>query len=290
MENEYVISECGELLRCTAENPVIPSGVTSIANGAFPVDDLKITVRYTSARFAAAKGLDYEKENLSFFALISFAERSPHDERIILNVLGDMTDDEFAEAECDDKFGLSKVREVNFLEGTVAIHENILHDLPEVKAVYLPASVRHVNKHAFRMSAVESIAVSPDNPLFSSCDGILFTKDETVLLKFPPEKKLVSFDIPSCVTEIASCAFEDAFFVGSLYLSSPVFFCELSLHGMPNLEFIVIPDSARDSIFHQFAMGNTTQARILAPMDADGIVRYCKAEGVRFLGMGVDDE
>lgn len=287
MEREYIISEGGELICCTARDPVIPSGVTSIADGAFPEGDLKITVKYTSARFAASKGLDYRKENLSFFALISFAENSYNNEHIILNVLGDMTDDEFAEF--DDKPVLSKVREINFLEGTVAILENILHDLPEVKSVYLPASVRHVNKHAFRMSAVESIAVSPDNPRFSSCDGVLFTKDKTVLLKFPPEKKVMGFDIPAGVTEIASCAFEDAFFVGSLYLSSDVFFNELSLHGMPNLEFIVIPDSAKGSIFQQLTMGSTTQVRILAPMDADGIVRYCKAEGVRFLGMGGDE-
>jgi len=36
--------------------------------------------------------------------------------------------------------------------------------------------------------SLESIAVDPHNPKFSSLDGVLFDKDKTTLILFPPAK------------------------------------------------------------------------------------------------------
>lgn len=58
---------------------------------------------------------------------------------------------------------------------------------------------------------VENVYVSPANNLYQSIDGVLFSKDGTVLYWFPPGKLLTTenYSVPEGVTAIASLAFND---------------------------------------------------------------------------------
>ena len=71
---------------------------------------------------------------------------------------------------------------------------------------------------------VESIIVSDDNELYSSQDGVLFSKDKTKLYRFPERSPLTEYVIPDTVTEIAEKAFDC---------------CK-------NLKSVVIPDSVTE--------------------------------------------
>jgi hypothetical protein len=51
-----------------------------------------------------------------------------------------------------------------------------------------------------------SVTVVPDNPSFSSLDGVLFNKDQTLLMAYPGGKSGTSYTIPSTVTSIGFTA------------------------------------------------------------------------------------
>ncbi len=75
--------------------------------------------------------------------------------------------------------------------------------------VTIGKGVTSIEPWAFtRCSNLKTISVDELNSSFSSVDGVLFDKDQTVLLKFP-EGKSGSYLIPGSVTNIANYAFQD---------------------------------------------------------------------------------
>ena len=68
-------------------------------------------------------------------------------------------------------------------------------------------SVTAIGNGAFsNCTSLEGIVVSEENPSYSSVEGALYNKDQTVLSKWPDKKLNVS--IPNSVTAIGNCAFE----------------------------------------------------------------------------------
>lgn len=68
-------------------------------------------------------------------------------------------------------------------------------------------SVRAVGSSFQDLPLLESIEVDPNNQNFISVDGVVFTKDMTTLIAYPPAKAGESYTIPSTVTTIAAQAF-----------------------------------------------------------------------------------
>lgn len=77
-----------------------------------------------------------------------------------------------------------------------------------LSSIYIPASLTDLNAKAFNEGGMMVYEVSPDNPVYSSEDGILFNKDKTELLHFPAKKQVESFSIPEKVEKIGKFAFE----------------------------------------------------------------------------------
>ncbi len=74
--------------------------------------------------------------------------------------------------------------------------------------IYIPASLTDLSANAFSEGGMSAYEVSPDNPVYSSEDGIMFNKDKTELLHFPAKKQVESFSIPEKVEKIGELAFE----------------------------------------------------------------------------------
>lgn len=77
-----------------------------------------------------------------------------------------------------------------------------------LSSIYIPASLTDLNAEAFSEGGMSAYEVSPDNPVYSSEDGIMFNKDKTELLHFPAKKQVESFSIPEKVEKIGEFAFE----------------------------------------------------------------------------------
>ena len=74
--------------------------------------------------------------------------------------------------------------------------------------IYIPASLTDLSAKAFTEGGMSAYEVSPDNPVYSSEDGIMFNKDKTELLHFPAKKQVESYSIPEKVEKIGELAFE----------------------------------------------------------------------------------
>lgn len=77
-----------------------------------------------------------------------------------------------------------------------------------LSTIYIPASLTDLSAKAFSEGGMSAYEVSPDNPVYSSEDGIMFNKDKTELLHFPAKKQVESFSIPEKVEKIGKFAFE----------------------------------------------------------------------------------
>lgn len=95
-------------------------------------------------------------------------------------------------------------------EGLTSIGHNALNGCKNLESLYLPASFSSFDENVFDISSTpnvfNSINVVEGNPVYSSVDGVLFSKDKKTLI-FCPKGKSGSFAIPSGVKVIGQSAF-----------------------------------------------------------------------------------
>ena len=108
-------------------------------------------------------------------------------------------------------------------KGITSIDTNAFMGCHNVTTITIPSSV--ISMGTFLLSnALTAIIVDENNPNYSSVDGVLFNKDKTTLIQYPPKKAGTSYAVPNTVTSIGKNAF---------------FGCE-------NLLSITIPNSVKD--------------------------------------------
>ncbi len=75
--------------------------------------------------------------------------------------------------------------------------------------ITLPKTVTYVGIDVFQECyCLNNIFVDSENPSFTSVDGVLFSKDKSVLLRYPPDKRGQTYAVPNGVKEISMGAFE----------------------------------------------------------------------------------
>jgi len=84
----------------------------------------------------------------------------------------------------------------------------------------IPASVEEING-SFYNSYVKSFTVSPSNPNFSSVDGMLFNKAQTILLSYPSFSPRTHLEFPNTLQGINYAAFTDSFYTNVETLTIP---------------------------------------------------------------------
>jgi glycosyltransferase EpsF len=77
-------------------------------------------------------------------------------------------------------------------------------------------------KTFYNSDKLEKILVDTDNPTYSSIDGILFTKDRTILLKFPIGRKVETYQVPSSVVEIGAYAFQNCRYLKKILFNQKI--------------------------------------------------------------------
>ena len=134
-------------------------------------------------------------------------------------------------------------------------------DCTSLTSIEIPASVTSIGRLAFvRCTGLTGINVAESNAYYSSDGGVLFNKEKTTLISYPAGKTNTSYEIPSGVTSIDSCAFADC----------------------TGLTSVTIPDSVTslgDNVFGSWREGPTSFTSInVAESNAD----YSSDDGVLF--------
>ncbi len=116
----------------------------------------------------------------------------------------------------------SGIKDIVIHDGVEAIGYTAFAMCPNLETVSIPASVTFIEQAAFALSMnLKNLDVAPENPVYSSENGVLYNKDKTVIMQYPVSKEDSYFEIPDGVAEIGAAAFG----------------------ATPNIESVVIPAS-----------------------------------------------
>lgn len=155
-----------------------------------------------------------------------------------------------ADFDIDNKGTLTKYNgtdaSVVIPDGVAAIGAGAFEGCGSVTGVTIPASVTSIGERAFSWCpAFEAFTVAEGNPKYEARDGVLFEKTVSglTLVKYPDNKKDVSYVIPNEVTAIAEEAFERSSNLGSVTIPGGVTEIKTRTFHSSSLAEITIPDS-----------------------------------------------
>jgi hypothetical protein len=184
----------------------------------------------------------------------------------------------------------------NDYSGEVVIPSSVLYERTEYKVttigdyafyacdnlinVTIPKSITKIGVAVFLWSdQLTQIEVSESNVNYCSVDGVLFSKDKTVLIKYPEGKNHKSYSIPEEVTTIEDDAFNNCSKL--LWVTIPESVIEIksgAFRACDSLTNVTIPESVRiigDEAFCRCY--SLTQIEVSASN-----VNYCSVDGVLF--------
>ena len=119
--------------------------------------------------------------------------------------------------------GCENLDTVRFNDGIRSIRDNAFANCTSISKVFLPASISEISANAFYgCSAIAKFDVAPQNSTFLSDDDVLYSKDFSTLISYPPARWTTLFNVPSSVTAISSCAFQGAKFLEQIFIGSGV--------------------------------------------------------------------
>ena len=111
-----------------------------------------------------------------------------------------------------DAFNASTVKTVTLPENITALEENAFLDCKSLVSITLPAKVQTIGLNALSgCTAMVDITVDGQNESLCSVDGVLFSKDKTVLIQYPAALG-TAYTVPEGTTTIA----RDAFYMSGL--------------------------------------------------------------------------
>lgn len=128
-------------------------------------------------------------------------------------------------------------------KSVTSIGSNAFQDCSLLTSISIPSSVNHIGPAVFvGCDSLTSLTVDAANTEYSSLDGVLYNKAQTILLRYP-EGKVGGFTVPNSVTRLwYSCFFDCSNLtsiiipVGVTTIDSQVFW------GCSSLTSVVIPD------------------------------------------------
>jgi hypothetical protein len=88
------------------------------------------------------------------------------------------------------------------------IDQSAFYNCTSLPSITIPSSVTSIGFWAFdSCTSLNSITVDALNPVYSSVDGILFNKSQTVLIQYPAGKAAGAYTVPASVTVLGMSAF-----------------------------------------------------------------------------------
>ena len=96
-------------------------------------------------------------------------------------------------------------------DGVTSIGSSAFSGCTNLMSITIPDSVTDIGNYVFEdCTNLTAINVATGNQNYVSVNGVLYNKNKTVIMQYPPAKTDKTFSIPSTVTVIDSVAFTDA--------------------------------------------------------------------------------
>lgn len=149
----------------------------------------------------------------------------------------------------------TNLKSIALPDGLEAIGQCAFSGCDSITALSLPAGLRDIyeTESAFYlMSALSYISVSPDNPYFSSRDGVLYSKDGTTLIKYPENAPAQELAL-SGIEKIGMYAMTELQNLKKLVLPEGlVEIGERAFCYSPSLEYVQLPSTLKSTGIYTF--------------------------------------
>ncbi|MDE7120982.1 MAG: leucine-rich repeat domain-containing protein, partial [Oscillospiraceae bacterium] len=110
----------------------------------------------------------------------------------------EISDDHVMITACDKKADSVEIpAELDNLPVT-EIAESAFAKCTALQKIFIPESVTTIGQNAFSLGIAE-IEVFGDNPVFSSSDGVLFDKEQKILIEYPDCHPRTNYTVPDSV-------------------------------------------------------------------------------------------
>ena len=121
----------------------------------------------------------------------------------------------------------------------------IFHSSIPAKTLVIPYTVTEITEDSLSiLNNLESFEVDPDNIYYKSVDGVLYTENGKILVRYPAKKQDEAFVIPDGVTVIDPNAFSGNDYLKEIVIpNSVVTISDGAFANMRGLREIIIPDS-----------------------------------------------
>lgn len=121
---------------------------------------------------------------------------------------------------------------------------NAFYGCYTVKKVTLPSTLQSIGESAFHNCVnLETITISSSNQYFKVVDGVLFSKDGSVLYAYPAMKTVTDYYLPDGVERIGNFAFSHVRSLRILVMNEGLESIGRSITSCPGLEVIHIPST-----------------------------------------------
>ena len=153
-------------------------------------------------------------------------------------------------------FDCSSLRSIEIPISVMSIGEFAFSGCSSLGSIEIPAGVTSIGENAFSScSSLRSIDVDQNNTAYSSVEGILFNKDQTVLLRYPEGKAQTVYQIPEGVTDIADSAFSHCTSLSNVEIPvGATYIGEFAFSGCSSLSNVEIPEGVTNIREYTFCM------------------------------------
>ena len=141
--------------------------------------------------------------------------------------------------------GCENLTEIKISESVMCIEDGAFFDCDNLMSIEIPNIVESIGNNAFKScDKLKQFEVSDENTTYCDVEGVLYTKDERKIIKYPEGKKETAYNIPSSVTIIGSSAFCDCTSLEKIKIpSSVVWIANSAFIGCTGLKSIEVPSS-----------------------------------------------
>lgn len=142
--------------------------------------------------------------------------------------------------------GCSSLTSIKIPNNLIKIGYAAFSGCTSLTSIKIPESVTEIGKYAFTdCTALKAIIVDDKNPKYLSKNGVLYSKDMSILITFPGGKKPIA--IPKSVIEFGELAFKDCTSLTSIVIPDSVTkIGERAFGGCTSLTSIEIPSSVTE--------------------------------------------
>lgn len=139
----------------------------------------------------------------------------------------------------------TNLKELILPEQTLEIQSRAFANCKSLQQMNIPSQTRTLYPQAwYGCHSMQSVSISPSNPEYMDEEGVIYSKDSTMLVYYPSDKTDSVYIMPQNVSYLRSYAFSDSFFLRDIRFSENLkSIPRYAFYNCPQIRSVRLPES-----------------------------------------------